>query len=182
MDKNKSAEEIVKYKLNSTNHLNIFPVENTSQKQGAYVHISVVYEAAEEYKNQELTTLQQANAELKEEIKTLKRVNGAYKIIKESQEATISHYSKKANDINNAVATLESEREMNAILTSEKEELEKQNAELIGFVKRFHNYTCVQSSGQVRIIDPELVVTEGDQLKYMAQELLIQSHESNKQP
>lgn len=97
----------------------------------------------------QLATLQQANAELQNELDDTKR-----------QRQDDMALAKSAAD---RVA-----------------ELEKQNAELIGFVKRFHNYTCVQSSGQVRIIDPELVVTEGDQLKYMAQELLIQSHESNK--
>ena len=68
---------------------------------------------------------------LKDENKTLTTQNGAYKTLKESQEQTIIHYSNKAKDITNAIATLESEREMNAILTNEIESLKDQNAKLV---------------------------------------------------
>lgn len=82
---------------------------------------------------------QEINAELIKEINILKRQIGAYKVIKDSQEKTIVHYSEKAKDITGAIATLDSEREMNAVLTNEVEELKKQKEELVEALKNAKN-------------------------------------------
>lgn len=48
----KRAEEILKYKQNSLNHLLHFPSYGSSQLQGTYIHISTVYEAMNDFASQ----------------------------------------------------------------------------------------------------------------------------------
>ena len=53
----------------------------------------------------------------------LKRQVAAYKLFTESLEKQLSHHSAKSDEYRAAIATLESERQANAILTAERDEL-----------------------------------------------------------
>ena len=84
----------------------------------------------------------------------LKRQVSAYKLLTESLEKQLSHHSAKADEYRAAIATLESERQANAILTAERDELlakeqqarllaegsamvrDAENAELLGQIKQ----------------------------------------------
>ena len=63
----------------------------------------------------------------------LKRQVAAYKLLTESLEKQLSHHSAKADEYRTAIATLESERQANAILTAERDELlaKEQQARLL---------------------------------------------------
>jgi hypothetical protein len=65
-------------------------------------------------------------AKLEEEIKTLKTQNRAYKTLQESMDKTRAYYSKQAQDVTGAIKTLDSERDMNSVLTEENDILRSQ--------------------------------------------------------
>lgn len=48
-----TAEHILKYKQNSTNHLLHFPQKRSNQKSGTYIHVETVYESMNEFSNKE---------------------------------------------------------------------------------------------------------------------------------
>lgn len=126
-EENKTAEEILFDFLEPAGCLEREELED--KKDEPWFEATI--QAMEAYKDQHITQQQEINAELIKEINILKRQIGAYKRIKDSQEKTIAYYSEKAKDITGAIATLDSEREMNAVLTNEVEELKNQNAELV---------------------------------------------------
>lgn len=83
---------------------------------------------------------QEANAKLVEENKALQTSIGAYKVLQSNHDIKISHYSKKAQDIDNAIQSLDSERKMNEILTNEKEDLEDRLKEAVRLLELTYPY------------------------------------------
>ena len=73
----------------------------------------------------------------------LKRQVAAYKLFTESLEKQLSHHSAKADEYRAAIETLESERQANAILTAERDELAVQVAKMRGACRNFieHGYS-----------------------------------------
>lgn len=72
---------------------------------------------------------------LEAERDALKKQNNAYSALTKAQEARLTEYGSEKGKWLDAVATLDSEREANAILTRERDALAMQNQQLIAAAK-----------------------------------------------
>lgn len=92
----------------------------------------------------EITRLRAENAELRD---TVRRVQSSARTLTATQKEIYDHYQKASKINTEAVATLDSEREANAILTAENAELQRKLDEAVNMLVRWQNWSCGQRGG-----------------------------------
>ena len=89
-------------------------------------------------------------------LRTQHKQIAAYKLLTESQEAQLSQHRKQADKFREAIATLQSEREANAILTAAIERKDALLREALGALDLYKAYGWPDRSGVIPAIKQEL--------------------------
>ena len=89
-------------------------------------------------------------------LRTQHKQIAAYKLLTESQEAQLSRHRAQADKFREAIATLQSEREANAILTAALERKDALLREALGALDLYKAYGWPDRNGAIPAIKQEL--------------------------